>query len=43
MLIAVLVGYLYRIKVEEKFMLEEFGDKYEEYKKRTKRLIPFVY
>ena len=34
---------LLRIQIEEKMLLEEFGEEYEEYKKRTKLLIPFIY
>jgi len=34
---------LYRIKIEEKMLIEKFGDEYGEYMKKTKRLIPFVY
>jgi protein-S-isoprenylcysteine O-methyltransferase Ste14 len=33
---------LYRIKVEEKMLLETFGDEYRNYMKRTRRLIPGV-
>jgi protein-S-isoprenylcysteine O-methyltransferase Ste14 len=43
MLIPVSFGYLNRIKVEEKFMVEQMGQKYVEYQKRTKRLIPAIY
>lgn len=43
MIIPVLLGYLNRINVEEKFMAEQLGQKYIDYRKRTKRLIPFVY
>jgi protein-S-isoprenylcysteine O-methyltransferase Ste14 len=43
MMIPVLFGYLNRIKVEEKFMVEQMGQKYIDYRKRTKRLIPNVY
>lgn len=35
--------FLYRIRIEERMMLEEFGDEYREYKGKTKRLIPFLY
>jgi len=31
---------LYRVKVEEKTLVERFGDRYREYIKRTKRFIP---
>jgi protein-S-isoprenylcysteine O-methyltransferase Ste14 len=34
---------LYRIKVEEKMLLEHFGTEYADYMKRSKRLMPFVY
>jgi len=38
-----LVSYGYRIATEEQLLKQEFGDAYEEYAERTKRLIPFVY
>jgi protein-S-isoprenylcysteine O-methyltransferase Ste14 len=34
---------LYRINVEEKMLIEEFGDEYLEYKRHTKRLVPHIY
>ncbi len=37
-----IVGLLYRIHIEEKMLVEAFGDRYREYQKRTKRLIPFI-
>ena len=43
MIIPVLLGYLNRITVEEKFMVEQMGQKYVDYQKRTKRLIPAIY
>jgi protein-S-isoprenylcysteine O-methyltransferase Ste14 len=43
MIIPVLAGYLNRINVEEKFMVEQMGQKYLDYQKRTKRLIPMIY
>jgi protein-S-isoprenylcysteine O-methyltransferase Ste14 len=43
MIIPVLLGYLKRINVEEKFMAEQLGQKYLDYRKRTKRLIPSIY
>ena len=43
MIIPVLLGYIYRIRVEEKFMIEQMGEKYLDYKNRTKRLIPMIY
>jgi protein-S-isoprenylcysteine O-methyltransferase Ste14 len=43
MMIPVSIGYLYRIKVEEKFMEEQIGERYLNYQKRTKKLIPLIY
>jgi len=43
MIIPVLLGYHNRITVEEKFMVEQMGQKYIDYQKRTKRLIPMIY
>jgi protein-S-isoprenylcysteine O-methyltransferase Ste14 len=34
---------LYRIHVEEKVLIRHFGSEYEEYVRRTKRLIPGIY
>jgi protein-S-isoprenylcysteine O-methyltransferase Ste14 len=43
MIIPVLVGYINRIRVEEKFMVEQLGQNYIEYQNRTKKLIPNVF
>jgi protein-S-isoprenylcysteine O-methyltransferase Ste14 len=43
MIVPVSLGYLNRIKIEEKFLIEQMGQKYIDYQKRTKRLIPMVY
>jgi protein-S-isoprenylcysteine O-methyltransferase Ste14 len=43
MIIPVLIGYLNRIKVEERFMVEQMGQSYLAYQKRTKKLIPLIY
>lgn len=37
------LAFMYRIKIEEHTLLEEFGKDYAEYRKKTKKLIPFVY
>ncbi|WP_312346284.1 methyltransferase family protein [Chryseobacterium binzhouense] len=37
------IAFLYRIKIEEKALIEKFGEEYIHYKKKTKMLIPFVY
>ena len=34
--------YFFRVQEEEKMMLKEFGEEYQTYKKRTKRIIPFL-
>lgn len=43
MIVPVLAGFLYRIHVEEKFMQDQMGQKYLDYKRRTKRLLPWIY
>jgi protein-S-isoprenylcysteine O-methyltransferase Ste14 len=40
MFIVVLLAALYRIRVEEKALLEAFGDQYRAYMQRTGRLLP---
>lgn len=35
-------AYLYRIHNEEKALIQKFGEKYENYKTKTKGLIPFI-
>jgi protein-S-isoprenylcysteine O-methyltransferase Ste14 len=35
-------AYLYRVRVEERALVEKLGSRYEEYMRRTKRFIPFV-
>jgi protein-S-isoprenylcysteine O-methyltransferase len=36
-------AYLYRISVEERMLTQELGDDYVQYRRRTRKLIPFVY
>lgn len=43
MLLPVAIGYGYRMKVEEGFMLEQLGKEYLDYQQRTKRMIPMLY
>ena len=43
MMIPVMIGYLSRIIIEERFMINQLGQKYIDYQKRTKRLIPKIY
>jgi protein-S-isoprenylcysteine O-methyltransferase Ste14 len=35
--------FLYRIRLEEQLLTEEFQDAYQEYKENTKALIPYIY
>jgi len=37
-----LIGFSYRIRVEEQVLQEQLGQRYQEYMRRTKWLIPFV-
>jgi protein-S-isoprenylcysteine O-methyltransferase Ste14 len=41
--IPVLFSFIYRINVEEKMLLQLFGEEYKQYKRYTKKLIPFLY
>jgi protein-S-isoprenylcysteine O-methyltransferase Ste14 len=34
---------LFRMEIEERMLIEQFGQEYEDYMKRTKRLIPYIY
>ncbi len=36
-------GFIYRIQVEEKLLVEEFGEQYQQYARRTMRLVPWIY
>ncbi|MFP3596535.1 methyltransferase family protein [Chryseobacterium sp. SIMBA_029] len=37
------LAFSYRISIEEQALVEQFGEEYIEYRKSTKKLIPFVY
>jgi len=39
----VLVSFLLKIRIEERFMREQFGGEYAEYSRRVKALVPLVY
>jgi protein-S-isoprenylcysteine O-methyltransferase Ste14 len=41
--IPILLAFLYRIKVEENALSLHFKEEYEEYKNRTKKLVPYLY
>ncbi len=42
-IVAILIVFINRIKIEEKLLIQHFGPEYIEYKKTTKGLIPFIY
>jgi protein-S-isoprenylcysteine O-methyltransferase Ste14 len=35
-------GFLIKIRVEEKVLLEEFGEEYSQYRKEVRALIPYI-
>lgn len=43
----VMMGYipfvLYRIRIEEKILIEKFGKEYRDYMNKTKKIIPLIY
>jgi len=41
--VAALIGFGYRIRVEEAALVQHFGDRYRQYAARTRRLIPGIY
>ncbi|MDP3025426.1 MAG: isoprenylcysteine carboxylmethyltransferase family protein [candidate division Zixibacteria bacterium] len=41
--VPILTAYIYRMQVEEKALIQAFGDEYLDYSKTTKRLIPKIY
>jgi protein-S-isoprenylcysteine O-methyltransferase Ste14 len=41
-LLIVIIAYLRKMKMEEKFLTHQFGDEYVAYKKEVKAIIPFV-
>ena len=43
MILPVIIGIMNRIRVEENFLIEQMGQKYTDYQKRTKRLIPKIF
>jgi protein-S-isoprenylcysteine O-methyltransferase Ste14 len=42
LIVLFIIAYGFRISVEEKALISELGEPYVDYKKRTKRLIPYV-
>ncbi|MDQ6912565.1 MAG: isoprenylcysteine carboxylmethyltransferase family protein [Verrucomicrobiota bacterium] len=43
LLLPIFIAFLYRMKVEERTLIEGLGEKYVSYCRRTKRLVPFLY
>ncbi len=43
LLVCSLIGYSYRVSVEERALREKIGAPYSEYMRRTRRFIPFVF
>ena len=41
--VAITATYAYRIHVEERVLLETLGERYRQYMRRTKRLVPFLF
>ncbi len=37
------VSYCIRIRIEEEMLIEEFGDAYHEYRKHTKKIVPYIH
>lgn len=40
---AIIAAFIFRIKIEERALIQQFGQQYLNYKKEVKALIPFVY
>lgn len=41
--VPVFLAFNYRMIVEEKLLLDSFGDSYREYQSKTRRIIPYIY
>jgi protein-S-isoprenylcysteine O-methyltransferase Ste14 len=42
LLVGVIGGYAYRVRIEERALLASMGDRYAAYMKRTRRFVPFI-
>ena len=42
-LLGLIPVFIVRIRMEERLLTEEFGDRYRTYKKNTRKLIPFIF
>ncbi|MHA2426331.1 MAG: methyltransferase family protein [Candidatus Thorarchaeota archaeon] len=38
-----IIFLLFRIRIEERMLVEAFGEEYDEYRSKTKKLIPYIY
>lgn len=43
LMLALFPCFLYKIKFEERMLLEKLGDEYREYRKKTKKILPLIY
>ncbi len=43
LVVVIFVSMVFTAKIEEREMLKKFGSEYEEYIKKTKMFIPFIY
>ncbi|WP_161596747.1 methyltransferase family protein [Chitinophaga vietnamensis] len=41
--VPVLFSFIYRMNIEEKMLLEQFGEAYSDYMRTTKRVLPWIY
>jgi protein-S-isoprenylcysteine O-methyltransferase Ste14 len=41
--VSIFISISYRIQIEEKLLTDEFGEEYESYKSKTKKIIPGIY
>ena len=41
--LSIIIAFIFRINIEEKVLIEQFGSEYLEYKKVTRGLIPFIF
>ena len=39
----ILLAFVYRIRIEERALVGHFGEKYQQYQRTTKRLLPLIY
>jgi protein-S-isoprenylcysteine O-methyltransferase Ste14 len=41
--LSIIIAFIFRINIEEKVLIEQFGSEYSDYQKVTKRIIPYIY